>query len=131
MDYASLEEVTARVLKAAPRLDPDRAAFVAAQWSRRRPDGRFELRHDPGHKRVNPVLYRREEARACWRRIKAPCLLVLARHSAFFQRYEEGGREDCRGCIPGLEEAVVDAGHMLHLEQPEAVAEILDEFFRA
>src|SRR5690606_24993277 len=130
-DYASLEDVAARVQKLAPRLDPGRAAFVAAEWSRRRPDGRFELRHDPGHKRVNPVLYRREEARACWRRIAAPCLLVLARESPFFRKYEEeGGREDCRSCIPALREAVVDAGHMLHLEQPGAVAELLDEFFR-
>ena len=32
------------------------------------PDGRARLRFDPAHKRLNPVLYRREEAEACWQR---------------------------------------------------------------
>ena len=42
----------------------------------RRADGTVVLRSDPAHKMVNPVLYRLEEALACWQRISAPVLWV-------------------------------------------------------
>ena len=49
-------------------------------------DGRIELWADAKHKRVNPVLYQRDQAEACWRAIVAPLLLVLAEDSELTQR---------------------------------------------
>ena len=70
--FPGLEALAAVLRKRNPRLTPERAEFVAVCWSEALPDGRVRLRFDPAHKRVNPVLYRREEAEACWREVRAP-----------------------------------------------------------
>lgn len=127
-DYDDLDAVAGRVSERAPRLAPDRARFIAADWVRQGADGRFALRHDPAHKRVNPVLYRRAEIEQCWRQIRARCLLVVGRESPFHERYLREARARCRECIQGLEEAAVDAGHMVHWEQPGEVAAALQAF---
>jgi pimeloyl-ACP methyl ester carboxylesterase len=127
-EYGDLDAVAGRVAERAPRLDPARARFIAACWTRQRADGRLELRHDPAHKRVNPVLYRRAETESCWRRIRARSLLVVGRESPFHERFAGGAGARCRECIPHLEEAAVDAGHMLHLERPREVAALLHDF---
>lgn len=113
-----------------PRLDAARAAYVAECWAESLPDGRARLRFDPAHKRVNPVLYRREEAEACWRRIAAPLLYVAGAESDFPGRLRGAADpESMRRWISHVEPRVVpDAGHMLHLDQPEAVALLLGEF---
>ena len=43
---------------------------------RQRPTAASRCASDPAHKRVNPVLYRIEEAEACWREVTAPVLWV-------------------------------------------------------
>jgi pimeloyl-ACP methyl ester carboxylesterase len=131
-DVSGTAALMERVRKLAPRLDEERLRFVAESWIRTLPDGMLELKHDPAHKRVNPVLFRRNELRACWRRITAKTLLVLPRDSRFYDMYrQEGIRADCREHLPGLQEAIVEqSGHMVHLEQPEELARLLDEFLR-
>lgn len=127
--YPDLEAVAARVRARAPRLALERARFVAAGWSRRRADGRYELRHDPAHRRVNPLLYRTAEIQACWQRIRAHCLLLLGRESPYLAEWRETTGAACRAAIHGLETAELDAGHLLHLEQPAALAALLHDFF--
>src|SRR5262245_58430810 len=75
-DYASFDELATRLQSGNPRLTPVRALFLAQHWGMAASDGRVVLRSDPAHKRVNPVLYRVEEARACWRKVSAPVLCV-------------------------------------------------------
>lgn len=131
-DYTDREAVADKLLELAPRLSRDKAVFLAGHWSRETPDGTYTLNADPAHKRVNPVLYRREEARSCWRRISARTLLVLAADSFLYRRYnEENIGNELRDCINGLvEEVIPAAGHMLHQEKPESVAEIIGPFLQ-
>jgi pimeloyl-ACP methyl ester carboxylesterase len=79
---------------------------------------------------VNPYLYRREEMEACWRRVEAPVLLVVGEHPELLARLEpEGGVESFRALVPKLTvETVAGAGHMLHHEQPRAVARLIEAF---
>ena len=130
-EYASLDELAARVAKRNPRLAPDRAAFIAACWSEPLGDGRVRLLVDPAHRHVNPHLYRREEMEACWRRIEAPVLLVAGRESEVALRLApEGGIGSFRPIVRKLAiEEVAGAGHMLHHEQPRAVARLIEAFF--
>jgi len=124
-------EVFAGVLrKRNPRLSPQRADFVARAWSEPLPDGRVRTRFDPTHKRVNPVLYRREEAEACWAEVRAPLLYVAGAESDFLSRLQGAGDpQRVRELIPQLEPRVIAAaGHMVHHEQPEAVAALVEEF---
>jgi len=114
-----------------PRLTPERAAFVARAWAEPLEDGRARLRFDPAHKRVNPVLYRREEAEACWREIESPVLWVAGAQSGFAARLPgTGDPATMRQHIPQLESRVIEgSGHMLHHDQPGRVARLLEEFF--
>ncbi len=130
--YASVEDVAARLCKTNPRLPADKAAWLAAQWSRQTPQG-FELLADAAHKRSNPVLYRRAEVLACWARIAAPALWVEGAATPFAsfwgERYPRADFEARLAVIPDLRRVVLaDAGHMLHHDQPEALARELDAF---
>jgi pimeloyl-ACP methyl ester carboxylesterase len=113
-----------------PRLTPERAAFVAGAWSEPMPDGRARLRFDPAHRRVNPVLYRRAEAEACWREIRAPVACVIGGASDFRERLRGVGEPDAmQRHVSRLEVHVVEgAGHMLHHDQPESLARVISRF---
>ncbi len=130
-EYASLEALAERVAKRNPRLTPERAAFVAGCWSEPLPGGGVRLRADPAHRRVNPYLYRREEMEACWRLIEAPVLLVVGAQSELAGRLApEGGAESFRAFVRNLAiESVAGAGHMLHHDEPRALARLIEAFF--
>lgn len=128
------QAVLAGVLrKRNPRLTAERAAFVAQAWAETLDDGRARLRFDPAHRRVNPVLYRREEAEACWRRITAPVAYVAGAESEFLARlHGAGDPERMRELIPQMEAHVVaGSGHMLHHDQPGRIAAIIDAFLES
>ncbi|MFQ5661180.1 MAG: alpha/beta fold hydrolase [Gammaproteobacteria bacterium] len=130
--HDDLNPVIARIRRLAPHLNRERARFIARHWSRTTADGKWVVKVDAAHKRVNPVLYRREEARSCWRRITARVLLILGDESDFYKRYrEEGGRDECQSCFRDFSELVLEGSdHMLHLDQPEKMARMLDDFLR-
>jgi pimeloyl-ACP methyl ester carboxylesterase len=130
--FPSLESLATVLCKRNPRLPFERALFIAGEWSEPLPDGRVQLRFDPAHRRVHPVLYRRAEAEACWRRIRAPVAHVAGSESDFLARLNGAGDPDAmRRHIPRLQaHLVAGAGHMLHHEQPEAVARIVERFLR-
>jgi pimeloyl-ACP methyl ester carboxylesterase len=130
-DYASMEELAARLRQANPRLAPERAAFLAHHWGMPTPNGRVGLRSDPAHKRVNPVLYRIEEAEACWRSVKAPVLWVEGAESETRKhlRVDPAAYEARKRCFAALTECTLaEAGHMVHHDQPEALARIVEDF---
>ncbi len=136
-DYASLDEVAERLCRNNPRLAPEHAAWLAPHWARHdAASGRWVVQGDPAHKRTNPVLYRAEEAMACWARIEAPVLWVEARQTDVAKfwgtRYPRAEFEQRLAVVPRLERAVIeDAGHMLHHDQPEALARVLEGFLGA
>jgi pimeloyl-ACP methyl ester carboxylesterase len=130
-DYASMDELATRLRKTNPRLAPERAAFLAHHWGMPTPDGRVGLRSDPAHKRVNPVLYRLEEAEACWRNVKAPVLWVDGAESETQRhlRLDGSAYEARKRCFETLTDyTLADAGHMVHHDQPEALARIVEDF---
>jgi pimeloyl-ACP methyl ester carboxylesterase len=104
-----------------PRMPAERASYVSREWAVETSDGRVRLRINPAHKLPNPVLYRRAEAEACWREIKAAVLLVGGRRSSFTMP------DDLP--FPQAEIAwIEEAGHMLHFEQPRHLARRIEEF---
>ena len=129
-EFKSYDELAQLLLKRNPRLTEDRAAFIARSWSAETDKGTVRITADPAHKLMNPYRYRRDEAEACWRRIQAPTLLVLAGRSEMLPRLGEDGTEaGFRAAIPGVHIEVLEtAGHMLHHEQPEALARVVEAF---
>jgi pimeloyl-ACP methyl ester carboxylesterase len=128
--FPSVEAFAHLLARRNPRLTPERAAFIAAAWTERLPDGGVQVRSDPAHKRVNPVLYRREEAEACWREIEAPVLYVVAEQSEFLPRHGvDALPENMARHIRRLEPCLVpDASHMAHHERPEWLAREIEAF---
>lgn len=135
-DYASLEQVAARLMKTNPRLTADRATWLAAHWARPDGSGRLRVAGDPAHRIVNPTLYRIDEVLACWRKIECPVLWVqgaqtdVLRHVAVdpAEAMQEVNRR--RGVLQDVETVIVeDAGHMLHHDRPQQLAQLIGEFF--
>jgi pimeloyl-ACP methyl ester carboxylesterase len=132
--YPSRAAVAARLQKTNPRLNRERAAFLAEHWSAPNARGEWEIRGDPAHKLSNPVLYRVEEVLACWREITAPVLWVEAAETEAWRWM--GGKEKARteierriANIPQVTVTIVsDAGHMLHHDQPERLARLIEDF---
>ena len=128
--YANFEELAARLMSQNARLSKDKADFLARHWGQ--PEGDvIVLEGDPGHKLVNPTLYRIEEAMACWRRVTAPVLWIGAADSfvikSFADRPEE--YEARKACFANLTEHIIaDAGHMVHHDQPEILAKLVEDF---
>jgi len=128
--YETLEQFVAVLMRKNARLTPERAKFIARSWAQRLPDGGYTVSADPAHKLVNPVLYRREEAEAVWRLAVAPTLLVLGGKSAFRAHLgADGSDEYFRSIFTNLTIATLpDSGHMMHHEEPEAVAALIESF---
>lgn len=130
--YESFAEFEKVLRRRNPRTPADRVAFIARSWAQQREDAVIELRADPRHKRTNPVLYQREQAEACWRQITAPVLYVAGDESEMARRMGgEISTETLQSIFRDVRSVTVGgAGHMMHHEQPEVVAELIETFLR-
>jgi pimeloyl-ACP methyl ester carboxylesterase len=130
--YGSIESVINFILSRNPAMTRERAEFLARAWTR--PDGTgVTMGFDPRHRRVGAMLFRREEAEACWRRVEAPVLLFLGDKSEILPRISpDGGDDYFRSLFRDLHIVhVPDVGHMLHLEAPERLAQEIAAFARS
>ena len=126
-DYEQFVRVLAR---RNPRTPPQRLEFIARSWARRTEDGRIELWADPKHKRVNPVLYQRDQAEACWRAIQARMLFVRGGASELAARMAgEMSEARLREIFRDIRSATIaEAGHMMHHERPQELAAVIAAF---
>ena len=132
-DYADFADLAARMRAGNPRLTEARALYLAQHWGRQNATGRVELRSDPAHKLINPVSYQLEEAMACWRNVAAPVLWIDGTESKTMERMRiNAGDHDARkACFRDLRaHTIADAGHMLHHDQPEKLAALIEDFLR-
>ena len=118
----------------------DKAEFLAAHWAEALPDGRARLISDPRHRLPFPTVYRMEEIYAVWRSIEAPTLWIgaaethILRWLAGTKDARDGGdafdvvRRRLSHIRNGRLEIVADAGHMLHHDQPVAIARLIESF---
>lgn len=131
--YPSQAAVAERMRRNNPRLAPDHALWLAGHWAEQRDDGQWHLRADAAHRRVNPVAYRAAEAVAMWSAIRAPLLWVQGSHTRVDDhwqgRYSLAEFEARLAHVPSVQRVLLpDAGHMLHHDQPQALATHIDEF---
>lgn len=141
--YANLDAVADRLQQNNPRLQREQAAFLAQHWAEVLPDGTARLTSDPRHKLPFPTVYRMEEIYAVWQLITAPVLWIAATESNIPQwlgEHPEG--EAAADTLAGVKRRLTqvpdghlttigDAGHMLHHDQPKAVASAIESFIVA
>ncbi|MCX7891757.1 MAG: alpha/beta hydrolase [Burkholderiales bacterium] len=130
-EHESTAAFAARLMHGNARLTAERARFIAEHWSEPTPGARVRPLADPAHKIVNPTLYRLEESMACWRAVTAPVLWVVGAQTQTLaqMRLTEADHEARKRCFAKLEaHTIPDAGHMLHHDQPEVLARLLEGF---
>ena len=134
--YPSRAAVAARLQKTNPRLTDERAAFLAGEWAAANDAGDWVILGDAAHKISSPVLYRVEEVLACWQRISAPVLWVEAAQTDVWRwlGVKEQARVEIDRRIAHIAQVrcamIEDAGHMLHHDQPEILAGLIEDFLR-
>jgi len=133
--YESTRRLTQLLLRRNPRLASAHAEFIARVWTKPMPTGGYALKFDPWHRLVNPVLYRREEAEACWSRVRAATLLLLGGKSEYRARLQQDGGIDeverFRSCFVDLDSHdFSDLGHMMHHEDAAAVAAVIGRWLQ-
>ncbi len=132
-DFDDRAALLAHLRRLAPRAPDGVLDLVAEAWAMPVGQGAWRLRMDPRHKRLNPVLYRRDEAAACWAATTAPVLLVYGLESDLSSRV--GDRDPVQAIAACYRDvrigSVPQAGHMLHWEQPAVLAAMLGDFLAA
>lgn len=138
--YENESGVAARLMKTNHRLQQDKADWLARQWSepRAQPDGsmRWEILGEAAHRITSAQLFRVEEILALYRLITAPVLMVEASDDSFHgwwkDRFTRAEFHERIASVPRLrQELINDAGHMLHHDQPQVLANLLSEFLGA
>ncbi|MEQ1659272.1 MAG: alpha/beta hydrolase [Hylemonella sp.] len=131
--YDDAAGVARRLMKTNPRLGEDKAQWLARHWARPNVLGKWEILGDAAHKIVNAQLYRVDEVLAAFAAITAPVLSVEASHNQMEQwwegKYTLAEFHERLKSVPQLQQALIeDAGHMLHHDQPEQLARLIENF---
>ncbi|MES1926462.1 alpha/beta hydrolase [Salinisphaera sp. T31B1] len=132
--YDDVEAIAARIGKRYPELSEAQRLALASQWSSpvSAVDARRRMRHDVWHRVTFPYGFRLDEAMALWRSVEARVLCLDAADS--FMRWISDAQEMARrrACFADVTHAVIPAcGHMLHIEQPDRIADQIDTFLAA
>jgi pimeloyl-ACP methyl ester carboxylesterase len=131
--YDDAAGVAKRLMKTNPRLSPDKAQWLAQHWAAPNAQGQWQILGDAAHKITNAQLYRVEEILACYSRISAPVLAIEASDDSMTGWYKgsytlEQYHDRLRSVANVQVEKVQDAGHMMHHDQPQVLAGLIEAF---
>jgi pimeloyl-ACP methyl ester carboxylesterase len=138
--FGSYAELTLRIRKRSPALSEQRALYVAREWAQQGDDGLVRIKADPAHKLPNAMQYRRAESQACWAGITAPVMLIYGEDSDFRDMPWDNAdgnddNADKSGNSSPLHGArrlgIAGSGHMVHFEQPAALAVAVEDFLQS
>jgi pimeloyl-ACP methyl ester carboxylesterase len=122
---SGLEEAAQRLRFYNPRIAPSFAEHLAVHGTREDPNaGGLAWKFDPVHRTRGPQPFYLEQARAFWSRVTAPALLVRGGVSPF--RWDESENRECISSARKIE--IRGAGHMVHHEEPDRLAEAILSF---
>lgn len=134
--YTGAQGVAQRLTKTNPRLSPDKALWLAQHWAEpvTETSDQWRILGDKAHKVVSARLYRVDEILAIYQHITAPTLAIEASENSLDQWFKHGEHSieehhrrlgHIRNCTI---HTIANAGHMVHHDQPQAVAQHLHRF---
>lgn len=131
--YASREAVAQRLMKTNPRLSEDKALWLAGVWAEQTADGQWQVLVDSAHKVASHTVYRVEEILALYRAISADVLAIEATESSLATYWDgvytvEQYHQRLQNVAKLRIATVNHAGHNLHHDQPETIAQYIKEF---
>ena len=133
--YDSLEGVARRLMKTNKRLGEDKAQWLAGHWAKQGEDGTWRILGHAAHKIINANLYRVDEVLELYRAITAPLLAVEASDDSLSQwwqgRYTLAEYHERLKSVSDVRRTIIDdAGHMLHHDQPQQLARLIEDFLQ-
>jgi pimeloyl-ACP methyl ester carboxylesterase len=127
-EYPSLAEAAQRFHRVNPRLDAERAFELTSWGMRMNEHGRWVWKFDPLHRTTSPQPFYAEQAIEFYRHIECPVLVITGTES------KQTPRPDMQKRMAALSNHsrvdIARAGHMVHQDNPEALAETITQFFR-
>ncbi len=134
-DYPSVQAVAERLKQNNPLLRDDFAQWLAQHWAHQEGE-RWVINADPAHKRSQPLLYRLAEVLEFFKRITAPVLFIEGDQTLYFLffngKYTHEEFLERSKSVPNMHtETLKGAGHMVHHDQPEAMAALMARFLTA
>ena len=133
--YPDLEAVAQRLIKTNPRLGADKAHWLAQHWASANAQGEWRILGHAAHKVVNAQLFKLDETQAIYERITAPMLCVVASDDSIGQWWKDSYSlaefKQRISVVRHLTHATIhDAGHMLHHDQPQQLAQLIEDFLK-
>jgi pimeloyl-ACP methyl ester carboxylesterase len=134
--YPDMAAVAQRLIKTNPRISLDKAEWLARHWAQPNAQGEWAILGDAAHKVINANLYKVEEVQEIFKRISAPTLCVIASDNSLDTwwkgKYTLNEFQERMKAVAQLQNALVqDAGHMMHHDQPQVLAELMEAFLDA
>ncbi len=136
--YDSVHGVAERLMKTNPRLARDaasrgRADWLSHHWAVENAAGQWEILGDPAHRVTGAIISRVDEVLALYAANTAPTLFVDAQENSLDKwhggKFTQADFDERIKTVPNLTRArIADAGHMLHHDQPEALARLIETF---
>ncbi|MBP6562409.1 MAG: alpha/beta hydrolase [Neisseriaceae bacterium] len=129
----TLAELAQKQRQRNPLLSEDQALFVAEALAHVDADGQLVYRADKKHKHTTPTPYYYDYAKAVWRLISCPTLLLhgdTVAHNHYLNAIKDTLSERM-ACYPQAQiHKFSGVGHMLQWEAPQAFADALAAFLR-
>lgn len=128
--YADVGEVAGRLMAANPRLDRDRAMFLAEHSTLEEEDGRRRWRFDPDHQTTLPTFHSLDEWGDVWSHVVAPTIWLVSEDRRPFAPTSVPGEMERRAAMMPQARRVLlpGTGHNLHHDAPEVVASLVERF---
>lgn len=126
-EYTSTEAGANQLRQTNPRLSKDFATALARAGMRQNQRGKWVWKFDPLHRTAAPQPFYTRQALEFLKRIRCPVLIVDGEESHQSRRTDKQARYEA---LPSYQLArIPHAGHMVHQDNPEVLAQQIDNFF--
>jgi len=125
-EYSSVEAGARQLQQTNPRLENDLALHLARSGMKQSPTGKWVWKFDPLHRTTAPQPFYSAQAVEFLRRIDCPVLIIDGKESHQTQRPNKQQRLEA---LKNKQFAQIEnAGHMVHQDNPRALAETIAGF---
>lgn len=123
--YETLDKALERMQTENPHLSPEQTRHLTVHGMNQNEDGSYTWKFDNYVRAFSPYLFNAEEARALWRNITCPTLLVRGMESWAGDPEQDGRASE----FPNAQVLnVADAGHWVHHDQLEIFLDRVGRF---
>ena len=125
-EYSSTEAGARQLQQTNPRLDEELALELAQSGMKPSSNGKWVWKFDPLHRTTSPQPFYSAQAIEFLRRIECPVLIIDGKESRHTERPDKDQRLEVlrRKYFAEIE----NAGHMVHQDNPRALAQVVFEF---